>query len=152
MQPLNPFLAAFFKSSIATQCTPVQHHVLLVPLTDVLLTWRDTDSGAVANEAVASEDFLGSHVLRIPPPPHASSGGKDGAHNLREVRGKAKQFSTLNGRSVVIKDSVVYSNKGIYYGDMPLLLRHKTIMRLFRAYTNFSLWLQASKLFPKHSC
>ncbi|KAG6005524.1 hypothetical protein E4U21_007850 [Claviceps maximensis] len=111
MQPLNPFLAAFFKSPVATQCTPVQHHVLLVPLTDVLLTWRDTDSGATANEAVASEDFLGSHVLRIPLP-HTSSGGKDGAHNLREVRGKAKQFSTLNGRSVVIKDSVVYSNKG----------------------------------------
>ncbi|KAG5932541.1 hypothetical protein E4U53_001287 [Claviceps sorghi] len=111
MQPLNPFLAAFWKSSTATQCTSVQHHVLLVPLTDVLLTWRDTDSGAVANEAVASEEFLGSHVLRIPPP-YTSSGGKDGAHNLREVRGKAKQFSTLNGRSVVIKDSVVYSNKG----------------------------------------
>ncbi|KAG5984634.1 hypothetical protein E4U55_003967 [Claviceps digitariae] len=111
MQPLNPFLAAFFKSSIATQCTPAQHHVLLVPLTDVLLTWRDTDSGALANEAVASEEFLGSHVLRISPP-HTSSGGKDGAHNLREVRGKAKQFSTLNGRSVVIKDSIVYSNKG----------------------------------------
>ncbi|KAG5929663.1 hypothetical protein E4U42_005095 [Claviceps africana] len=113
MQPLNPFLAAFFKSSTATQCTPVQHHVLLVPLTDVLLTWRDTDSGAVANEAVASEEFLGSHVLRIPPP-YTTSGGKDGSHNLREFRGKAKQFSTLNGRSVVIKDSVVYSNKGTW--------------------------------------
>ncbi|KAG6029809.1 hypothetical protein E4U41_000270 [Claviceps citrina] len=112
MQPLNPFLAAFFRSSLVAQCTPVQHHVLLVPLTDVLLTWRDTDSGAAGNEAVASEEFLSSHVLRIPPP-HTSSGGKDGVHNLREVRGKAKQFSTLNGRSVVIKDSVVYSNKGI---------------------------------------
>lgn len=111
MQPLNPFLGAFFKSSVVTQCAPVHHHVLLVPLTDVLLTSRDIDSGAAANEAVASEEFLSSHVLRIPPP-HTSSGGKDGVRNLREVRGKAKQFSTLNGRSVVIKDSVVYSNKG----------------------------------------
>ncbi|KAG6120274.1 hypothetical protein E4U13_006770 [Claviceps humidiphila] len=110
MQPLNPFLAAFFKSSIATQCTPVQNHVLLVPLTDVLLTWRNTDSGAAANEAVASDEFLASHVLRISTP--IASSGKDGAHNLRDVRGKAKQFSTFNGRSVVIKDSIVYSNKG----------------------------------------
>ncbi|KID86392.1 VPS9 domain protein [Metarhizium guizhouense ARSEF 977] len=111
MQPLNPFLAAFFKSPVAAQCTPVHHHILLVPLTDELLTSREIDSGAAASEVIASEEFLGSHVLRIPSP-SVSSGGKDGVHNLRDVRGKAKQFSTLNGRSVVIKDSVVYSNKG----------------------------------------
>lgn len=111
MQPLNPFLAAFFKSSVVTQCAPVHHHVLLVPLTDVLLTSRETDSGAAASEFIASEEFLASHVLRIPST-GISSGGKDGVHNLRDVRGKARQFSTLNGRSVVIKDSVVYSNKG----------------------------------------
>lgn len=111
MQPLNPFLAAFFKSSVAAQCTPVHHHILLVPLTDVLLTHRETESGAAVSEVVASEDFLSSHVLRIPTP-GSTAGGKDGAQNLREVRGKAKQFSTLNGRSVIIKDSFVYSNKG----------------------------------------
>lgn len=111
MQPLNPFLAAFSKSSVVTQCTPVHHHILLVPLTDVLLTSRDTDTGASTGEVVASEEFLSSHVLRIPPPAKPLA-GKDGPHNLREVRGKAKQFSTLNGRSVVIKDSVIYSNKG----------------------------------------
>lgn len=112
MQPLNPFLAAFFKSSVAAQCAPVHHHVLLVPLTDVLLTSRDADSGAPASEVIASEEFLSSHVLRIPPPGGTSGGKEGGLHNLREVRGKAKQFSTLNGRSVVIKDSIVYSNKG----------------------------------------
>lgn len=107
MQPLNPFLAAFFKSSVASQCTPVHHHILLVPLTDVLLTSRETESGAPPNEVIASEDFLASHVLRIPPP-----ADKGGAPNLREVRGKAKQLSTVNGRSVIIKDSFIYSNKG----------------------------------------
>jgi hypothetical protein len=112
MQPLNPFLAAFFKSSVVAQCTPVHHHILLVPLTDVLLTSRETDSGTPASEVIASEEFLGSHVLRIPSQ-GVSTGGKDGAvHNLRDVKGKAKQFSTLNGRSVVIKDSIIYSNKG----------------------------------------
>ncbi|KAJ6445493.1 VPS9 domain-containingprotein [Purpureocillium lavendulum] len=110
MQPLNPFLAAFFKSSVVAQCSPVHHHVLLVPLTDVLLTYKETDSGSSAQVLVASEEFLGSHVLRIPSA--SASAGKEATQNLRDVRGKAKQFSTLNGRSVVIKDSFVYSNKG----------------------------------------
>ncbi|XWW96013.1 hypothetical protein V2A60_003983 [Cordyceps javanica] len=107
MQPLNPFLAAFLKSSVASQCTPVHHYILLVPQTDVLLTHRETESGASASDFVASEEFLASHVLRIPPP-----GGKETSQNLREVRGKAKQFSTLNGRSVIVKDASIYSNKG----------------------------------------
>ncbi|KAJ6782613.1 hypothetical protein PWT90_00166 [Aphanocladium album] len=105
MQPLNPFLAAFFKSSVASQCTPVHHYILLVPQTDVLLTYRETESGSSTSDIVATEEFLASHVLRIPP------GGKE-AQNLREVRGKAKQFSTLNGRSVIVKDAFIYSNKG----------------------------------------
>ncbi|KAM0433264.1 hypothetical protein ACHAPT_004138 [Fusarium lateritium] len=111
MQPLNPFLAAFFKSSLPSQCTPVHHHILLVPSTDVLLTFRETESGSAPAEVIASEDFLASHVLRVPAP-NGAAGSKDGAQNLREVRGKAKQFSTLNGKSVVIKDAFIYSNKG----------------------------------------
>ncbi|KAK7403149.1 hypothetical protein QQX98_011098 [Neonectria punicea] len=111
MQPLNPFLAAFFKSSLPAQCTPVHHHILLVPSTDVLLSFRETESGSAPAEVIASEDFLASHVLKIPNPAGVA-GGKDGNQNLREVRGKAKQFSTLNGKSIVIKDAFVYSNKG----------------------------------------
>ncbi|RFU81546.1 hypothetical protein TARUN_640 [Trichoderma arundinaceum] len=111
MQPLNPFLSAFFKSQVVAQCTPVHHHILLVPLTDVLLTHRDTESGAPAHEVVASEEFLASHVLRIAGP-DGSVGGKESTQNLREARGKARQFNTLNGRSVIVKDSFVYSNKG----------------------------------------
>ncbi|KAF5018701.1 hypothetical protein F66182_9315 [Fusarium sp. NRRL 66182] len=113
MQPLNPFLAAFFKSSLPSQCTPVHHHILLVPSTDVLLTSRETESGTAPAEVIASEDFLASHVLRVPSP-NGVAGGKDGGQNLREVRGKAKQFTTLNGKSVVIKDAFIYSNKGKY--------------------------------------
>ncbi|KAI3331726.1 hypothetical protein HD806DRAFT_167942 [Xylariaceae sp. AK1471] len=113
MQPLNPFLAAFFKpgSSVATQCTPVHHYILLVPTTESLLTSREIESGLPLSEVVASDEFLGSHVLRIPGPASAA-GGKDGVGNLREWRGKAKQYNTLNGRSVVIKDAFVYNNKG----------------------------------------
>lgn len=112
MQPLNPFLSAFFKSQVVAQCTPVHHHILLVPLTDVLLTHRETESGAPAHEVVASEEFLASHVLRIAGP-DGPVGAKDSTQNLREARGKARQFNTLNGRSVIVKDSFIYSNKGI---------------------------------------
>ena len=31
---------------------------------------------------------------------------------MRESRGKAKQYTTINGRTVVVKDAYVYSNKG----------------------------------------
>lgn len=35
----------------------------------------------------------------------------------RENRGKARQFTTFNGRTVVVKDSWVYSNKGALLWD-----------------------------------
>lgn len=31
---------------------------------------------------------------------------------MRENRGKAKQYTTVNGRTIVVKDAYVYSNKG----------------------------------------
>ncbi|KAI0126021.1 hypothetical protein BJ170DRAFT_597246 [Xylariales sp. AK1849] len=114
MLPLNPYLAAFFRpgNPIISQCSPVHHHILLVPSTEFLLTSRETESGQSPSELIASEDFLGSHVLKIPSSV-ATAGGKDsGVGNLRELRGKARQYNTLNGRSVVIKDAFVYSNKG----------------------------------------
>ncbi|KAI2602375.1 VPS9 domain-containing protein [Hypoxylon sp. NC1633] len=113
MQPLNPFLASFFKpgSPVVTQCTPVHHHIILVPITEIFLTSRETESGLSLSDIVGSEDFLASHVLRVPSPATAA-GGKDTVGNLREQRGKARQYSTLNGRSVIIKDNFVYSNKG----------------------------------------
>ena len=61
-------------------------------------------------DLVNSEEFLSSHVLRAT--------AIDGVENTKEVgsvrdnRGKAKQFTTLNGRTVVVKESFVYSNKG----------------------------------------
>jgi len=33
---------------------------------------------------------------------------------MRESRGKAKQYTTINGRTVVVKDAYVYSNKGAF--------------------------------------
>ncbi|POS76825.1 hypothetical protein DHEL01_v204773 [Diaporthe helianthi] len=118
MQPLNPFLAAFFKSPLPGQCLPAQGHVLLVPSTDVLLTSRETEAppGASLADSVSTEEFLASHVLRIPDPAKPTGGGgggaKESAPNLREMRGKAKQYNTINGRNIVIKDNVIYTNKG----------------------------------------
>lgn len=82
-----------------------------MPTTEVLLTSRDAESGTLYSDLAGSEEFLGSHVLRIPANHVTTAGGKD-APNMRENRGKAKQYTTINGRTVVIKDSFVYSNKG----------------------------------------
>ncbi len=138
MHPLNPFLRAFFRSTIPSQCTPVQHHVgtkgsffgsrnffsssilrleltkelqiLLVPTTEILLTSRDRETNTLYADLAGSEEFLGSHVLRVPGGV-TTIDGKDGG-SVRDTRGKAKQFTTVNGRTVVVKDTFVYSNKG----------------------------------------
>lgn len=46
-------------------------------------------------------------MLRVP-----SGGSSSPMVGSRENRGKARQFTTFNGRTVVVKDSWVYSNKG----------------------------------------
>ncbi|KAL4741467.1 hypothetical protein BDV11DRAFT_68428 [Aspergillus similis] len=109
MHPLNPFLRAFFRSTVPGQCVPVENHVLLVPVSESLIGSRDRESSLLYSDLVVSEEFLGSHTLRIP----ASSGvgGRDDP-NVRDGRGKAKQVTTANGRTVIIRDSSVYSNKG----------------------------------------
>ncbi|PSN73051.1 hypothetical protein BS50DRAFT_542377 [Corynespora cassiicola Philippines] len=108
---LNPFLRAFFRSTLPSQCSPVQHHVLLVPTTEVLVTSRDRDTNASYADLSGSEEFLASHVLRVPGGVGPNNQVKDGT-TFRENRGKAKQYSTANGRTVIIKDAFVYSNKG----------------------------------------
>lgn len=51
-------------------------------------------------------------MLRIPNGNGATPGGKE---SMREHRGKAKQYTTINGRTVIIKDAFVYANKGASY-------------------------------------
>ncbi|KAF2856088.1 hypothetical protein T440DRAFT_503764 [Plenodomus tracheiphilus IPT5] len=108
---LNPFLRAFFRSALPSQCQPVQHHVLLVPTTEVLLSSRDKESNTSYVDLSGSEDFLASHVLRVPGGVGPNNQIKD-AGSFRETRGKAKQFTTANGRTVIVKDAFIYSNKG----------------------------------------
>lgn len=89
----------------------IDAQVLLVPTTDVLLSSRDKESNTPYIDLSGSEDFLASHVLRVPGGVGPSNHVKD-AGNFRETRGKAKQFTTANGRTVIVKDAFVYSNKG----------------------------------------
>ncbi|PWY83215.1 VPS9 domain protein [Aspergillus sclerotioniger CBS 115572] len=110
MHPLNPFLRAFFRSTVPGQCIPTENHVLLVPVTESLVGSRDRESSLYYADLVVSEEFLGSHTLRIPVSTGAG-GGKDDS-NIRDSRGKAKQVTTVNGRTVIIKENSVYSNKG----------------------------------------
>ncbi|KAF2833068.1 hypothetical protein CC86DRAFT_310711 [Ophiobolus disseminans] len=108
---LNPFLRAFFRSALPSQCSPAQHHVLLVPTTEVLLTSRDKETNTSYADLSGSEDFLASHVLRVPGGVGPNNQVKD-AGSFRETRGKAKQYTTANGRTVIVKDAFIYSNKG----------------------------------------
>jgi hypothetical protein len=73
-----------------------------------LTNTRDRETGTMYSDLVEADEFLGSHVLRVP------NGNAAGAQSVggRETRGKAKQFTTFNGRTVVIKDTWIYSNKG----------------------------------------
>ena len=80
--------------------------ILLVPITECLLTGKDRETNSTFADLAASEDFLASHVLRIP------GSTSPEINNVRDSRGKAKQFNTINGRTVVVKESFVYSNKG----------------------------------------
>ncbi|KAE8152296.1 hypothetical protein BDV25DRAFT_151284 [Aspergillus avenaceus] len=110
MHPLNPFLRAFFRSTVPGQCLPIENHVLLVPVTESLIGSRDRESSLYYSDLVVSEEFLGSHTLRIPAT-NGIPGAKDDS-SVRDSRGKAKQVTTANGRTVIIKENSVYSNKG----------------------------------------
>ena len=72
----------------------------------MLLTSKDRETDTPYAELAGSDDFLASHVLRIQNPPSTN--------NVRDSRGKARQFTTSNNRTVVVKESFVYSNKGTY--------------------------------------
>ncbi|KAI9834646.1 MAG: hypothetical protein M1826_000048 [Phylliscum demangeonii] len=92
--------------------TRIPEDVLLVPITFILLTSRDRESGAQYRDFVKSDDFLGSHVLRVPARPTVSEDGKTSAGRARDGRGKVIQFNTVNGKSVIFREGSVFSNRG----------------------------------------
>ena len=79
-----------------------------MPVTEVLLTNRDSETDTLITDLVNTDEFVGSHVLKVQ---EAADGTKE-VGNVRESRNKARQYTTINGRTVVIKESFVYSNKG----------------------------------------
>ena len=105
MPVLNPFLRALFQSSVLGHALPSQNYVLLVPSTESLIYGLDKESGKRYADQAEDEDFLGSHILRVPPPT-----GKESS--IRDGRGKAKTYSTVNGRTVIVKDNIAFTNKG----------------------------------------
>ena len=119
MPALNPFLKAFFRSTLPAQCNPLSNYVsesshvpvppnppqiLLVPTTEALLTSIDRESSLPYEELTESEDFLASHVLRV--------SGSLGPGMGRDLKSKVKQYTTLNNHTLVVKETFIYSNKG----------------------------------------
>jgi hypothetical protein len=86
--------------------------ILLVPSTELLLAARDRETHVLYSDLATNEEFLASHVVRVPGGVAPAGASKDGPGTFRENRTKAKQYTTLNGRTVIIKDTFVYSNKG----------------------------------------
>ncbi|KAL8932316.1 MAG: hypothetical protein Q9211_006386, partial [Gyalolechia sp. 1 TL-2023] len=67
---------------------------------------KDRESNTLYSELATSEEFLASHVIRITAAQAPTNG------SVRDSRGKAKQYTTVNGRTLIVKESSVYSNKG----------------------------------------
>jgi ankyrin repeat protein len=105
MPVLNPFLRALFQSSVLGHALPAQNYVLLVPTAESLIYGVDRETGKRYVDQGEDEDFLAAHILRVPPPT-----GKD--TNVRDARGKAKTYPTVNARTVIVKENAVYTNKG----------------------------------------
>jgi len=128
MQPLNPYLRAFFRSALPAQCSPVAHFVLLVPTTETLLRFKDREINTSFEQLASTEEFLASHVLRVPggAPPLSPNGPDGKSASVRESKNRAKQYSTINGRTIVVKDAFVYSNKGFRTLNQAQIL-HDTI-------------------------
>ena len=113
--------------SQALRCdTDLCNQILLVPITEVLLTSKDSETDTLFTDLVSSEEFLGSHVLKIA---SQEEGAKENG-SFRENRNKARQYTTLNGRTVVIKESFVYSNKGRAPGVVLKWRQYLTLIRV----------------------
>lgn len=104
-------MGVFFKSLVFFQCSFVYYYIFFVLFMDVLFIFWEIESGLFVQEVFFFEEFFLSYVLCV----LVGSVGvlsKDVFQNFCEVRGKVKQILILNGWSVIIKDVVVYSNKG----------------------------------------
>ncbi|KKA26308.1 hypothetical protein TD95_001768 [Thielaviopsis punctulata] len=124
MQPLNPFLAAFFKSSLPDQCSDPNSHVILVPATDFLLSHKETSSASTP-DFITSEEFLASHVIKIQTG-GVNLSGRDRndaiQQNIRESRGKPRSYPTINNRSIIIREYSIFTNKGFKHATESKLL------------------------------
>ena len=86
-----------------------------MPSTECLLTGKDQETNTFYADLVLSDDFLASHILRVSGTP------APGSSSVRDSRGKAKQFNTINGKTLVVKESFVYSNKGKPATRLPVI-------------------------------
>ncbi|KAK9482875.1 hypothetical protein V1527DRAFT_475048 [Lipomyces starkeyi] len=104
--PVNPFLAALFHPTanssrsrdLITALQSPRNYVILVPTTASILYTIDQETSVSFGDLCTHEEFLSSHIIKI-------------GVSAKAI-GRARVYWTLNGRSVVIKDDIVYTNKG----------------------------------------
>lgn len=99
--PPNQFLHTLFAKSNAllSHCGPSTAIVILAPVSSSL-SMIDADTGLVFDDNLTDE-FVQSHILRV-------------AHVKGEVveRAKARVYTTINGKTLVIKEDAVFPHRG----------------------------------------
>jgi hypothetical protein len=112
--PPNPFLAALLTTApshdkrlreLYSSLHPAWGWIVLVPTADSLAKYDASifSEEVIGNLRLRNKLIIASHIIKVP-----AIGGK-----LLSVRNKSRHYVTHNGRTVVVKDDLVYTNKGI---------------------------------------
>ena len=129
---LHPLLAELLNQTpdrriseiVAQLILPGQYVVLLPSLESIVTTGVNC----------ATEEFISSHILKILSPPNISSTSN------RPPRSKVYFYSTLNSRSVAVKNDTVFTNKGFVMARQAKLM-HDRLVRYPNAKGRF-IWVQ----------
>lgn len=117
--PPNPFLAALLNSAPSHDKRLRDLYASLTPAWGWIILAPTADSLAKYDASVFSEELVGtlqtccpltavaSHIIKVP-----AIGGKS-----ISIRNKSRHYLTQTGRTVVIKDDIVYTNKGSFPHD-----------------------------------
>ncbi|KAG5519488.1 hypothetical protein PMAC_002115 [Pneumocystis sp. 'macacae'] len=138
-----------FADKTLLQDFEVHDIIILAPVAESL-QGIENETDIPWNETI-SNDFIASHILKC------SSGLEYGLY------GKTKQFTTINGKTVIIKNDFVYTDKGdinrspylVYFLDRPLLKscfdnynRIPKSLSVSKSFENVISFQQIIKLYP----
>ncbi len=119
--PPNQFLSTLLQkgSSLLQTLRPSGQIVILCPISSSLQL-QDRITGQLYS-SLLNDEFLSSHILRVT--------------ELHKDRSRAKSYSTINGKTVVIKDDLLFPHRG-YKGVREVRILHDSLIYLDDAQSN----------------